>query len=209
MIAVASRLWNLAHWGRMLIVVMSDVTQILQRIETGDQRASAELLPLVYEELRKLAAARMIQERPDHTLQATALVHEAYVRLVDQDQISGWDSRGHFFAAAAEAMRRILIESARAKSRQKRGGDAQQAHGMDLDQLADATMVTPPDQLLDLDAALQQLRETEPEVAELVSLQLYAGLSNREAARVLGLAQSTASDYWRFARSWFAVQLSR
>lgn len=163
---------------------MSDVTQILQRIETGDQRASAELLPLVYEELRKLAAARMIQERPDHTLQATALVHEAYVRLVDQDLAQRWDSRGHFYAAAAEAMRRILVESARAKGREKRGGDRQR---VDVEDFATSTSIASPEQLLELDDALTKLETQDPAVAELVRLRLYAGLSTPEAAQALGL----------------------
>lgn len=188
---------------------MSDVTQILQRIESGDAAAAKDLLPLVYDELRKLAAAKMIAERPDHTLHATALVHEAYVRLVDQDQAQQWDSRGHFFSAAAEAMRRILVESARAKQRRKRGGDARRAAGVDLGQVAETTLSLPPDELLDLDEALGRLEQLEPDVARLVNLRLYAGLSNGEAARVLGIASTTARKRWRFARAWFAVELGR
>ena len=205
----ASQLWRFAHPHRILNVPMSDVTQILQRIETGDQRASAELLPLVYEELRKLAAARMIQERPEHTLQATALVHEAYVRLVDQDQPQQWDSRGHFYAAAAEAMRRILIESARAKRRAKRGGDGKKVQGVDLENFADQTLIESPESLLDLDQALERLQEEDPVVAQLVKLKLYAGLSNRQAARVLGVHPSTVDDYWRYAQDWFTIELGR
>jgi RNA polymerase sigma factor (TIGR02999 family) len=190
----------------MLHVMTSDVTHILQRIETGDRRASEELLPLVYQELRKLAAQRMIQERPEHTLQATALVHEAYVRLVDQDQVQQWDSRGHFYAAAAEAMRRILIESARAKGRQKRGGDRLR---VDVEDFATSTSIASPEQLLELDDALTKLEAQDPAVAELVRLRLYAGLSTPEAAQALGLPRSTAFDYWQFALSWFAVELSQ
>jgi len=188
---------------------MSDVTQILHQIETGDAAAARDLLPLVYDELRKLAAAKMIAERPDHTLHATALVHEAYVRLVDQDQAHEWESRGHFFSAAAEAMRRILVESARAKQRQKRGGDAKRAAGMDLAQVAETTLSLPPDQLLDVDEALSRLEQEEPEVARLVNLRLYAGLSSREAAKVLGMPRTTADKRWRFALAWFAVELDR
>lgn len=186
---------------------MSDVTQILQKIETGDTSAAADLLPLVYDELRKLAAARMAAERPDHTLQATALVHEAYLRLVDQDQAQQWDSRGHFFSAAAEAMRRILIESARNRQSQKRG--AGKRAGMDVEHIADVTLVTPPDQLLDIDEALSRLEEEDPRIAELVKLRIYAGLSSRKAAMVLGIPRTTADDYWRYACSWFTVELGR
>jgi len=192
-----------------MLVSMSDVTRILQRIETGDAAAAKDLLPLVYDELRKLAAAKMAAERPDHTLQATALVHEAYLRLVDQDQAQQWDSRGHFFSAAAQAMRRILIDSARAKQSRKRGADSARDGDRDLEQMAEATMITPPDELLDIDAALDRLQVEDPQVAELVQLRLYAGLSNREAAKVLGIPHSTAHDHWRFARSWFTVELNR
>jgi len=188
---------------------MSDVTQILQRIETGDAAAANDLLPLVYDELRKLAAARMAAERPDHTLQATALVHEAYLRLVDQDQTQHWDSRGHFFSAAAEAMRRILIDSARAKLRQKRGGDVNRADEFDLGEVVDGTMIAPPELLIDLDEALDRLKMEEPEVAQLVQLRLYAGLSIREAAKALGIPRTTAQDHWRFARSWLTLALER
>lgn len=186
---------------------MSDVTRILSKIESGDQQASEELLPLVYNELRKLAAARMANERPDHTLQATALVHEAYVRLVDVKTVKKWDSRGHFFAAAAEAMRRILIESARSKSSSKRGGDLHRAQDLDLGLLADRSDATWPEQLLEVDAALEQLRVEDPHAAELVRLRLYAGLSIRKAAEVLGIPKSTAADYWRFARAWIAMHV--
>ncbi len=188
---------------------MSDVTQILQRIETGDAAAAKDLLPLVYDELRKLAAARMVAERPDHTLQATALVHEAYVRLVDQDQVQQWDSRGHFFSAAAEAMRRILIESARTKQRVKRGREGKKVAGVDLANVADATMIETPDQLLDVDAALDRLRDEDPRVAEVVNLRLYAGLTIREIAEALGIPRSTADRSWRYALAWFKVELGK
>lgn len=184
---------------------MSDVTQILLRIETGDRLAAAELLPLVYEELRRLAAAKMIQERPYHTLQATALVNEAYLRLVDQDEPQRWDSRRHFYAAAAEAMRRILVESARARGRQKRGGGLRR---VDVEDYTDSTSSISPAQLMELDDALVKLETQDPDVAQLVRLRLYAGLSTTEAAETLGLPRSTAFDYWKFALSWFAVELN-
>ncbi|MBL8820141.1 MAG: sigma-70 family RNA polymerase sigma factor [Planctomyces sp.] len=186
---------------------MHDVTLILSKIEAGDPSAARELLPLVYEELRKLAAARMASERPDHTLQATALVHEAYLRLVDSKKTPSWDSRGHFFAAASEAMRRILIESARAKSRQKRGVGVDRVQDFDLAGVADATIIHSPDQLLEVDEALERLRTDDPLVASVVTLRLYGGLTIREAAEVLGIPRSTADGYWQYALSWFAVEL--
>lgn len=182
---------------------MSDVTLILSKIEAGDAKASDELLPLVYDELRKLAAARMASERPDHTLQATALVHEAYVRLVDAEQAQHWDSRGHFFSAAAEAMRRILIESARRKQSLKRGGDCQRLDMEHLD--VAATSASDPNLLLDIDAGLSQLAEEEPDAAELLKLRLFAGLSVTEAGEMLGMSRTIAYENWRFVRSWFAV----
>ena len=151
---------------------MADVTQILEELEQGDPTAPERLLPLVYDELRQLAAARMAQESPDHTLQPTALVHEVYLRLLDSDQIRSWSSRGHFFAAAALAMRRILIDSARAKKRRKRGGDFSQVPLFDV---PNDTVFGSPDRLLELDDALTRFELVDPEVAELVHLRLYAG----------------------------------
>jgi len=177
---------------------MSDVTQILQQIESGDPAAAEELLPLVYEELRKLAAARMAQESPDHTLQATALVHEAYVRLVDAKQAQSWDSRGHFFAAAAESMRRILVENARRKQSLKRGGHFQRVDA-DLDVVTETGKA---DELLAIDEALSRLAAENPPVARLVELRYFAGLSVDEAAGILDVTPRTAHRYWAYARAW-------
>ncbi len=177
---------------------MSDVTRILLQIESGDPSAAEQLLPLVYEELRKLAAARLVNEKPGQTLQATALVHEAYVRLVGGERQQLWDNRGHFFAAAAEAMRRILIESARQKSRVKHGGG--QAR-MDLENL-EIAIPMPPEELLALDEALMRLAEEDPVKAKLVELRFFVGLQNDEAAELLGISAVTAKRYWRYARAW-------
>jgi len=177
---------------------MSEVTQILSAIEQGDSGASEKLLPLVYDELRKLAAQKLAHEKPGQTLQATALVHEAYLRLVGNDGARRWDSRGHFFAAAAEAMRRILVENARRKGRIKRGGELRR---IDLES-ADLAASAVPDDLLDLDDALTRLSAEEPEAAELIKLRLFAGLSIDEAAQVLGVSRSTAYDHWAYARAW-------
>ena len=182
---------------------MSDVTQILSQIESGDPAAAGRLLPLVYDELKRLAAAKMISERPDHTLQATALVHEAYMRLVDVQQIQRWESRGHFFSAAAEAMRRILIESARRKGSRKRGGDCPRLPAEHLD--AAATIANDPDLLLDIDAGLTRLAEEDPEAAEFVKLRLFAGLSVTEAGEMLGMSRKLAYQNWKYVRSWFAA----
>jgi RNA polymerase sigma factor (TIGR02999 family) len=183
---------------------MSDVTQILSAIEQGDPHAAEQLLPLVYEELRKLAAAKLAQEKPGQTLEATALVHEAYLRLVDADKASHWNSRGHFFAAAAEAMRRILVESARRKNRLKHGRERQR---VDLDSgcLVEAT---PSLDLLALDEALSRLAEIEPAKAELVKLRFFAGLTMPEAAAVLDISLATAERYWTFARSWLYAEMA-
>ena len=181
---------------------MADVTQILTAIEQGDPHAAAELLPLVYEELRKLAAARLAQEKPGQTLQATALVHEAYLRLVGNEV--PWNGRGHFFAAAAEAMRRILINRARDKGRLKRGGERKR---QELIELADATTAQ-PDELLDLDAALEKLAAAYPRCAELVKLRFFAGLGQEEAAAALGISRSAADRDWAFARAWLFKALS-
>ena len=177
---------------------MSDVTHILSAIEHGDPRAAEQLLPLVYEELRKLAAAKLAQEKPGQTLQATALVHEAYLRLVDVEKAPHWETRGHFFAAAAEAMRRILINRARDKGRQKRGGGWQR---LDLDRLAVADGAS-EEETLAVDEALQRLERHNKPCADLVKLRFFAGLTMEEAAAALGLTPRTAHRYWAFARAW-------
>ena len=182
---------------------MNEVTRILSGIEAGDPLAAEQLLPLVYDELRKLAAQKLAQEQPGQTLQATALVHEAYIRLVDVDQMRNWNSSGHFFAAAAEAMRRILIDNARQKQRQKRGGGRQRVPLAE----ADAVAETPADDLLALDEALARLAAVHPVKAELVKLRYFAGLSEEEAAAALGLSRATASRYWTFARAWLIHEL--
>jgi RNA polymerase sigma factor (TIGR02999 family) len=182
---------------------MSDVTRILSAIEAGDPRAAAELLPLVYDELRKLAAARLAEERPGQTLQATALVHEAYVRLVVGDQPRDWNGRGHFFSAAAEAMRRILVDNARRKQSRKHGGGRQR---QDLD--ADALAAPEPDlDLVALDAALSRLAEREPLKAKLVELRYFAGLTGEQAAAVLGMSASAADRLWVYTRAWLRREL--
>jgi RNA polymerase sigma factor (TIGR02999 family) len=182
---------------------MSEVTRILSAIEQGDPHAAEQLLPLVYEELRKLAAQRLAQERPRQTLQATALVHEAYLRLVDVERAQHWNSRGHFFAAAAEAMRRILIDDARRKRRPKHGGDRQR---IALDEAL--PQADRHHDLVALDEALTQLAAQEPAKAELVKLRFYAGLSLAEAALCLGISEATAKRYWAVARAWLFAALS-
>src|SRR5262245_43300884 len=182
---------------------MTDVTRILSAIEQGDAHAAEQLLPLVYDELRKLAAERMAQEKPAQTLQATALVHEAYLRLVDGNKARHWDSRGHFFAAAAEAMRRILVESARKKKRQRHGGGRRRVDLQEAVSLADS----PDDDLLALDEALTRLAAREPAKAELVKLRYFAGLSIDEAADLMHISRSTAKRYWAFARAWLLAEI--
>lgn len=183
---------------------MSDVTQILNAIEAGDHLAAEQLLPLVYDELRKLAAQKLAHEKPGQTLQATALVHEAYLRLVGGSPSDGWDGRGHFFAAAAEAMRRILIEHARHKDSRKAGGGHRR-----LD-LADVEPVGPePDlDLIALDEALDRLERLDARKAQVVKLRFFAGLTGEQAARALGIATSTADADWAFARCWLRLELS-
>ncbi len=184
---------------------MSDVTRILSQIESGDPSAAEQLLPLVYDELRKLAAARLAQEKPGQTLQATALVHEAYLRIVGDGQPKDWNGRGHFFAAAAEAMRRILINRARDKRRLKRGGDRERVH---FELLTDPA-TAPDEDLLQLDDALSSLARTNPQAAELVKLRYFAGLTLPEAAALLGLSTRSAARVWAFARAWLIDALER
>ena len=181
---------------------MSDVTRILDRAQQGDSKAAEELLPLVYEELRKLAAAKMAQQPPGQTLQATALVHEAYLRLTGgaRDQ---WQDRTHFFRAAAEAMRCILIENARRKSRWKRGGKLER---VELEGLELATE-TPPDTLLVVQEALDRFAAEDASKAELVRLRFFIGLTNAEAAKVLGLSEPTVKRYWDFSRAWLLREI--
>ena len=183
---------------------MSDVTRILSQIDSGDPQAAEQLLPLVYDELRKLAAAKLAHEKPGQTLQATALVHEAYLRLVgsgNRDQ--SWDNRGHFFVAAAEAIRRILVENARKKSRVKHGGER---HRVDLEQ-AVSLAGKAGDDLLSLHDALSRFAALEPAKAELVKLRYFAGFSIDEAADLLGISRTSAKRYWAYARAWLLAEL--
>jgi RNA polymerase sigma factor (TIGR02999 family) len=182
---------------------MSDVTRILSAIEDGDPHAAEELLPLVYDELRQLAAQKLAHEKPGQTLQATALVHEAYLRLVDVDKAQHWDNARHFFAAAAEAMRRILIESSRHKRSEKHGGQRQRISIDDVDAIAMSHCTD----LLDLDEALIKLAEEDPIKAQLVTLRYFAGLSVQEAADVMGISRATADRYWSYARTWLFCEL--
>lgn len=182
---------------------MTEVTRILTALAAGDPRKADELLPLVYAELRDLAAARLAFEQPGHTLQPTALVHEAYLRLVGDGQPHDWNGRGHFFAAAAEAMRRILINRARDKHRQKRGGNNQR---VDFDVLTDP-VTAPVAELLELNEALEQLAQTNAQAAELVKLKFFAGLTLREAAVALGIPPRSADRLWAFARAWLVDAL--
>jgi RNA polymerase sigma factor (TIGR02999 family) len=182
---------------------MSEVTHILSAIEQGDPHAADKLLPLVYDELRQLAASRLAQERPGQTLQATALVHEAYLRLVDVEKAQHWNSRKHFFAAAAEAMRRILIESARSKARAKRGGDWRRVDFEELDVVSSVS----PDQLVALDEALERLVALDDLAGELVKLRYFAGLALDQAAAHLGVSLATAYRHWAYARAWLSSEL--
>ena len=182
---------------------MSEVTQILIAIERGDTQGAQRLLPVVYDELRKLAAQRLAHETPSQTLQATALVHEAYLRLVDVEHSQQWNSRGHFFAAAAEAMRRILIDRARDKRRLKRGG---QHRRIELDEI-EVALDTPPEELLALDEALAQLTAAYPDCGALIKLRFFAGLSLADSAAALGMPRRTADRNWAFARAWLHQKL--
>jgi RNA polymerase sigma factor (TIGR02999 family) len=185
---------------------MTDVTRVLSAIEQGDPRAAEQLLPLVYDELRRLAAQRLAHEQPGQTLQGTALVHEAYLRLVGGAQSQSWKGRRHFFAAAAEAMRRILIDRARQKQTRKAGGRRRR---LDLDDLEPALEEANGDRLLALDEALGQLEAADPRKAELVKLRFFAGLTAEQAAAALGVSTSTAEKDWAYARSWLRVTIDR
>jgi RNA polymerase sigma factor (TIGR02999 family) len=190
-------------YSSILVPLMSDVTRILSAIEQGDPHAAEQLLPLVYDELRKLAAQKLAQEKPGQTLQATALVHEAYLRLVDPDGTSHWDNQGHFFAAAAEAMRRILIEEARKKGSQRCGGGWQRLELSDDDLIC----LPPSDELLDLDEALERLSKVDANAAQVVKLRVFAGMTIDEAARVLSLSSRTAKRDWAYAQAWLGRAL--
>ena len=182
---------------------MTDVTQILSQIESGDPSAAVQLLPLVYEELRKLAAAKLAQEKPGQTLQATSLVHEAYIRLVDVEKAQHWNSRGHFFAAAAEAMRRILVENARRKNSVKAGGAMKRVDFENMPGIFDSA----PDDLLAVDEALTKLEEDDPQAAAVAKLRLFSGLTIDETASSLGVHRATAFRHWAYARAFLQLQL--
>jgi RNA polymerase sigma factor (TIGR02999 family) len=184
---------------------MNEVSQILAAIDQGDPSVAEELLPLVYAELRKLAAHMLARETPGQTLQATALVHEAYLRLTDGDRLHSWESRGHFFAAAAEAMRRVLIDNARRKQAQKHGGGWQRHELLDKELAIDST----GDELFVVDEALTKFAEREPEIAQLVKLRFFAGLTLKEAAGTLGIAVRTAHRQWAYARAWLRREVDR
>ena len=183
---------------------MHDVTRILSQIESGDPLAADKLLPLIYDELRMLAARKLAHEKPGQTLQATALVHEAYVRLVQGEREQSWDNRGHFFAAAAEAMRRILVDQARHKETLKAGGHSQRVELSDVEPVFDVPKVD----LLSLEEALKKLETKDPRKAELVKLRFFSGLTNLEAAAVLGIAASTADLDWAYAKCWLRLEMS-
>jgi RNA polymerase sigma factor (TIGR02999 family) len=194
----------LAFVSSVIFWFMSDVTRILSAIEQGDPQAAEQLLPLVYNELRKLAGQKMAQEAAGQTLQATALVHEAYLRLVDVKKVQPWNSRGHFFAAAAEAMRRILIEQARRKQTLKGGGGLRRLELGDVN----AVIEGPTLDLIALNEALEKLEAKDPRKAELVKLRFFAGLTNEQVAESLGVATSTVDADWAYAKSWLRVEMS-
>jgi RNA polymerase sigma factor (TIGR02999 family) len=200
---ISRKPWCFFALERLLSSVMSEVTRILSAIEGGDPHAAEELLPLVYGELRKLAAQRLAQETPGQTLQATALVHEAYLRLVNVEKAQSWDSLGHFFAAAAEAMRRILIDNARGKQRRKRGGDRKRLNLESVDLACTAA----PDELLVLDELIVKLGSEDADAAQIVKLRYFAGLSIAEAARLMGISRSSAYEHWAYARAWLRCAL--
>jgi RNA polymerase sigma factor (TIGR02999 family) len=182
---------------------LSEVTRIIEAIDAGDATAASQLLPIVYDELRRLATQRLSQERPGQTLQATALVHEAYLRLVDAENAPHWQNQAHFFAAAAEAMRRILVENARRKRRVKHGGDFHRV------KLADCDLATPMtnERILAVDEALDRLAAEDPAAAQLVKLRFFAGFSIPEAARILGVSRTTAYEQWAYARAWLQCEV--
>lgn len=184
---------------------MSDVTQILSHIESGDPSAAEQLLPLVYDELRKLAASKLANEKPGQTLQATALVHEAYVRMVDVEEAQHWNSRGHFFGAAAEAMRRILVDQARKKQSQKRGGDRKKHRIGDVEIAAPEPSID----VLAVSEVLERFQRSDPVAADLVKLRYYAGLTIPQAAQALSISTSTADRYWSYARAWLHAELKK
>jgi RNA polymerase sigma factor (TIGR02999 family) len=186
-----------------MMTAMTDVTRILDRMQQGDASAAEQLLPLVYDELRQLAAQRVAQERPGQTLQATALVHEAYLRLVGGDPDVHWNSRGHFIAAAAEAMRRILVENARRKKTEKRGGKRRRVDLAQAEPLENAD----PDTLLDVDELLTRLADEDPEAAQVAKLRLFAGLSVEQAAQALSTSRASAYRQWTYARAWLHTRL--
>jgi len=192
-------------WERLLLLFMSDVTRILGAIEQGEPHAADKLLPVVYAELRKLAGQKLAQEKPGQTLEATALVHEVYLKLVDVEQARHWDSRGHFFAAAAEAMRRILIDQARRKKRKRHGGDLQRVELL----VDDVALPRGDDQVLLLDEALTKLAAVRSQAAALVNLRFFSGLTIEEAAPVVGLSTRTARRLWAFARAWLRREMKR
>ncbi len=183
---------------------MSDVTHILSQIESGDPSAADQLLPLVYDELRKLAAVRMLRESPEQTLQATALVHEAYLRLVDVDRVQTWNSRGHFFAAAAEVMRRIIVERARHSSSQKAGGGLRRREMPDIGTGRGFSAL----ELLALNEAIEKLEARNPRQAQLVKLRFFAGLTMQQAASAIGISSSTADNDWAYAKCWLRLEMS-
>jgi len=183
---------------------MSDVTRILSQIEQGNPAAAEQLLPLVYDELRKLAAARLAQEKPGQTLQATALVHDAYIRLVDVEGEQSWDNRGHFFAAAAESMRRILVESARRKGREKHGGNLDRKE-LVVDAIA---LTVPAEELLAIHEALGKLEATNPQAAQLVKMRYFAGFTIPETAEHMGISPRKANQIWTYARAWLATEIA-
>jgi RNA polymerase sigma factor (TIGR02999 family) len=187
-----------------MVSPLSEVTRILSDVEQGDPHAAEQLLPLVYEELRTLAAQKLAQEKPGQTLQATALVHEAYLRLIDVEQVRHWNSRGHFFAAAAEAMRRILIENARRKKRGKHGGDRER---VEIETASLPTRMS-SEELVALDEALEKLKDHDPVKAQLVTLRYFGGLTIEQASEVLNISRVTAHRYWTYARAWLLRQMT-